>query len=383
VTVRTVSVGGENWRYAPDVPPPSVAERSQAILQAQLLDEVLNAPPAPPVAATTTVKGAVARLAAGGRAGVIGRPALAFFAPAIANAPLDLTVLAQGFLPLELTAKVGAQPGYPNAFAPKDLGTVALHRNPVRIMGRLISRATGPLNGGTVTVTGIWPVLQRPPGAPAAPNGMPAFAGLYADRAAGSIRRRNFTPAALAQTLQRPGSPGDSELRLSDSQGLAVGQVLGIDWGDPERLELIGIAALNPGSTADQPASVTLDHQLRREHAEQSPAARAVPSGGAGPTNAITRPARRGDATVWTAGLAGIGAATTAIQISGAPAPDEYQPTTTYAADSGLEGDYVLPPIHRIATLELTATHPTKSPLVRQVSLIWNASVQTVDFLFP
>jgi len=383
MTVRAIQAGGKEWRYAPDVPPPTGAERSQVILQARLVDEVLGSPPSLPIAVTTTVRDAVARLTDGGRVGVIGRPALIYFEGSIANGPADLKISALGFLPLELDTTLGPQPGYPDNFTPRDLGLVALHRSPVRLAGRVVSRSTGPLIGATVTISAVWPVLQHPPGPPDPPNAMPLFAGLYRDRPIGTMRRRNFLPAAQVKRLERPATGGNTTLRLSDSIGIAPTQVLAIDYEDTGRLEYININAIDPGSTPDQPALVTLDHALRRDHAEGTLVARALPSGGAGPANPIGRAARRGDTTLWTSSLSGIGPATTTIEISGGP-PAEYQPTTPYSTTSGSDGSFSLAPIHRVAIAQLTVAHASQpAPIVRAVALTWNAATQIEDFIFP
>lgn len=384
MTVSAIMAGGNMWQYAPDDPQPSIAARSQVIMQARLVDEILDTPPTQPLTATTTVIGAIARAVAGGRVGVIGRPSLTYFAPAIANGKADLLVTGDGFLPLQLETTLGAQPGYPDAFTFPDLGAVALHRTPVRLAGRVISRTLGPLNAATIAITAVWPVLEQPAGPPAAPDAMPLLAGLYRDRVVGTVRRRNFTQGAPDKTLMRPASTGTSLIRLSDSIGLAAGQVLGIEFGDPERLELIGITSIDAGSTADQPADITLDHPVRRDHPEGALAARAVPNGVVGPANLIARPARTGDSTIWLSGLNGIAAGTTSIEISGGLAPDEYQPTTTYSVTSLGLGQYVLPPIHRIAAAEMTVTHATQpTPIVRKVMLAWNSATQIEDFVFP
>lgn len=372
------------WRFSPDEPAPRRAHRSQALLRAQLVDEVSNQPLGVTATVATTVPGAVAKVAAGGLAGLAGCPALLFHPPALPATELDLSVTAPGYLPLQLRAGLGAQPGYPNAFAPIDFGAVALHRLPARIGGRVASRSAGSLVGAEVTVIGVWPVLARPVPAAIAPLAMPCFAGLYADRTLGAtVRRRNFTPAVQVKQLLRPAAAGTRELRLSDRVGLSVGNVLAVAFGDEERTEYVAIAALEATSTADQAATVTLEHPLRRPQLAGTQAARAV-SGPAGAANALARPARAGDATVWTSALAGIGAATTAIEIAGGGAATEYQPSRTYAAVTGSSGEFVLPPIHRLASLRLRVTHPGQpSPIERTLTLAWNTPRQREDFLFP
>jgi hypothetical protein len=386
MTTRTVLAGDAAWSFSPEVPPPTVADRSQAILRLRLIDETTGQAPALPVAAATTLPGGVARASSGGLVGVVGQPSVAFYAPAIATAHVDLRVTAAGFLPLAIDRPIGAQPGYPNAFATVDLGDVALHRAPSWLSGRMVSRATGPLSGGTVLVSGIWARMQHPAIPPAAPNAMPCYAGLYSDRdTSATVARRNFTPAAAVKALLLPGVAGDLTLKASDSVGIAAGDVVAIDPGDPERVEFIGIASIAAGSSTDQPATLTLDFPLRRDHPQQATLARAVPGPG-GPANAVTLAARAGDTTVWTAGLAGIGAGTTAIEIAGGGAgfKTEYQPSAWYRTATGGEGDYSLPPIHRAAAIELTATHASQpNPLIRTVVLGWGQTTVITDFVYP
>jgi hypothetical protein len=384
VTATTLEAAGQVWRYAPDDPQPTIAERSQVILQAQLTDEVLEAAPTQPLSVSTSVRGAIARAIEGGRVGVIGRPGLTYFAPAIFNGIADLSIRADGFLPLKLESTLGAQPGYPDAFAFRDLGLIALHRRPVRLTGRVVSRSAGALSLATVAITAVWPVLEQPAGPADAPDAMPLLSGLYSDRTTGSVRRRNFTPAPEGKTLTRPAVAGDKVIRLSDSVNISAGQVLGVEFGDAERLELIGITSVNSGSTPDQPAEFNLDHPLHRSHPQHAFAARAVPTGGVGPANLIARTARRGDATIWLSGLNGIAAGTSSIAISGGPDPDEFQPTTTYSVKSLSLGQYTLPPIHRVAAVQLTVSHSTQpAPIVRKVMLAWNSATQIEDFVFP
>lgn len=385
MSATTIQAGGKSWRYASDDPQPTIAERSQVILQAQLIDEVLNRAPTQPLSVTTRVPGAIARSGGGGRVGVIGRPALIYHAPDIKDGEADLMVVADGFLPLHLKEKLGTQPAtYPHAFDPRDLPTVPLHRRPVRLTGRVVSQAAGPLSGASVAITRVWAVLRQPAGPATQPNAMPLLAGLYRDRKTGTARRQNFSTAPEEKRLLRPAAAGDVAVRLSDRINLGPGQVLAIEFGDPERTEFVGIAGIPGGATADRPTDVILDHPLRRSHPKAAIAARAVTSGGTGPANNITRPARQSDATIWLAGLGGIGPGTSSIVISGAGQPDEYQPTMPYAAASLTEGQYVLPPIHRVAAVQMTVSHASQpTPIVRKVMLAWNVATQFEDFVFP
>ena len=386
MTTRTVLAGETSWYFSPEVPPPTVADRSQAILRLRLVDETTGLPPVLAVAAATTLPGATARASDGGLVGVVGQPSVAFYAPTIATARVDLTVTAAGFLAITLDEAVGAQPGYPDAFAAMDLGDVMLHRAPTWLSGRMVSRSTGPLSGGTVRVSGVWARMQHPAAAAAAPDAMPCYAGIYADRdTSATMARRNFTPSAATKSLLLPGVAGDITLRLSDSVGIAAGDVVAVEPGDPERLEYIGIHSIAAGSSADQPATLTLDFPLRRDHREGAVVTRAI-AGAGGPTNPLSLAARRGDASVWTTSLGGIGASTSAIEITGGGVglQPEYQPSARYQTSSGTEGDYALPPIHRVAAVELTATHASQpNPLKQIVVLGWGQTTVITDFVFP
>lgn len=386
MTTRIILAGETSWSFSPEAPPPTLADRSQAILRLRLVDETTSQPPALPVAAATTLPGATARAGDGGLVGVVGQPSVAFYAPTIATAHVDLAVSAAGFLPILFDKTVGAQPGYPDAFAAVDLGDVLLHRMPSWLSGRMVSRTAGPLSGGTINVSGVWPRMQHPAAAAVAPDAMPCYAGIYADRdTSATVVRRNFTTAAATKVLLRPGVAGDASLRVSDSIGIAAGDVVAIEPGDPERLEYIGIKSIAAGSSADQPAMLTLDFALRRDHPEGAVATRAVP-GASGTANPLALPARRGDATVWMTALAGIGAATSAIEIAGGGVglQPEYQPSARYRAVTGAEGDYALPPIHRVAAVELTASHASQpNPMKRTAVLGWGQTTVITDFVFP
>jgi hypothetical protein len=382
MTVRTVISDAGAWRFAPDDPPP-VADRSQAILQARVVDEVTGIPPTTALAVATSLAGAVARSSSGGRVGVVGRPRLSFPDISVALAKADLSIAAAGFLPLKVSSPMGPQGGYPDAFTAPDLGDLALRRAPSRLTGRVVSLALGPLSAASVRIVGVWPQQAAITGPASPPNGMPMLSGAYADRTGGAtLRRRNFTAAVELKSLWKPAVAGDSTVVLSDRLAIGVGDVLAVEPGDPERVEFITLTGVDTTSSADQPARFTLAFPLRRDHAEGVSGVRAVPGPG-GAANAVTRTIAAGDVTAWTAGLAGIGAATTAIEISGGAAT-EFHATAIYEASTGPAGDYRLPPIHRVAHVQLRVAHPSQpSPIIRAVTLEWGRTDVVADFVFP
>jgi hypothetical protein len=383
VSVRTIVADNRAWRFVPDDTPPD-AGRQQILLQARLIDELTGMPARAPITATTTMKDVRAAAVEGANVGLVGGPGALFALPHLPTVELDLGISASGFLPLNLVAPVGAQPDFPNSFRAIPLGDVALRRVPTQLRGRVVSRTSGPRANATVQVEGIWRQLTDTTGAAAAANFVGLWSGVYADRPAGStLSASDLTPVAATQQLLLPAQTGATILRLSDRQGLGVGDVLAIESGDPERQEFIPIAAVDAASSPDQPADVTLAHPLRRTHRDGAAVVRAVP-GASGPANALTDPARAGDVTVFLAGLTGLGAATRTVVLAGGTVSPEYHGLGLYAAQSGGEGDFVLPPLHRVAQLRLRAEHAAEPQPARiDVALDWGASELVRDLVFP
>lgn len=378
-TLRIAS-DGATWDWAP--PDPVLAgERFRAIMEVSLVDEVTDRPFDGRARVSTSLAHATARITAN-LAGISGRPS-ALFAPAgIAAAPLDLAIEALGYLRLDLHSTMGAQPGFPAAFAPRQLGTVALHRTPTTLFGRVMAANGTPLVGATVTLTGVWRTLAATGGAAQTPDLMPTATGVYADRSgAASLRRRNFTPAVEAKTILGGANAGASEIVLSDRVAIAAGDVLMIEPDLPEA-ELVLITALDTSSSADQPARAQLAFPLSRRRMPGAAAMRAV-SGAGGANNALSRPARRADLSVFTNGLAGIGPGTGAIEISGGgPADPEFHFATQYVATSTTGGAYALPALHRLAAVQLRATHAMlATPIMRRIDLEFGVARQRADLV--
>lgn len=384
MSVVDLKVDQATWRFADDMPPPHLASRSQALLRLQLVDEVLARPPEGGLFAVSQTAGALAKVGFGGRSGLAGRPMLLFDPASLPAARLRMQITGTGFLPLSIDEPLGVQPGYPDAFAPVELGQIALHRQPTRFVGRVASRAAGSLQNAKVTVSGVWRVQQRPVPAMQAANVMPALAGVYADRPLGAqLRRHNFTLAAAAKTLVLSVAAGSDRVCVSDSVGLVANQILAIEPGDADRVEYVGIAVIDPVTSDDQAAWLTLDLPLRRSHGEATTVTRAVPSS-VGGNVALSLAARVGDQSIWPASLAGFGPATNAVALSGGGQPTEYHASRIYEATSNSFGEFALPSIHRCASVQLTVTHATQvNPIVRSVQLGWNAERQREDFLFP
>ncbi|MEX2631492.1 MAG: hypothetical protein WD341_16280 [Tistlia sp.] len=383
MTSTLVTAGGLDWQYWAETAPPAAA-RYQVIARAQLVDELTGAPPRVPARASTPLRGLDACASAGGLVGLAGRPAALYPDPWPGVAPrVALAVEAAGFLPLSLAADLPPQPGFPASFLPLDFGTVGLHRRPTAIGGRAVDAAGAPVAGATVAVTGAWATVEALLGPSAAPNGVSLWAGLYADRPAGAtLRRRTLSILAGPKRLLQAAAAGATRLKLSNRQGLLLNRPLAIEPGDPERTEYLSVAAIDTTSSDDQPAWVTLHHPLARPHPAGVEVARTgfnVP----GAANPLVRDGRRGDRTLLMAGLAGLSPGNPTIEISGGPAAEEYHGFALWQAPTGPDGRYRLPPIHRLAHLELTASGGGQpQPARRLVTLVGEAEA-IADLVFP
>ena len=382
MTARILTAAGKTWRFSADDLPP-LAEELQVVLEATLFDESTGAAPIAPVTVTTGVPG-LTPSAVDGVAGLVGRP-LACYAPgAVAGAPLDMRLTAPGFIALDLSGTLPAQPGYPDAFAPCDLGNVSLHRAPTAISGRVVSHTHVPRAAATVTLSGFWPAQADLLNPKSVPNIIALSQGLYRERPAGAtLVRQDVTAAspAEAKTLLIAAAAGSDRLRLSDQQGLAVGTLLIVDIVD--RVEIIAVNAIvEAGATADQPATAVLDHPLRIDHRAGVRVIRGV-AAAAGAANLVTRPGHPGDVSVYLDGMLNIDGTMTTARISSAGLADEYHGAIIYRATSDASGYFRLPPIHRAAQIELRATHAAEPlPLTRPVTLDWNAGDLVLDLVF-
>jgi hypothetical protein len=375
------------WRLAPDTPPPPVAAYAQEILVMLVLDEITGLPPEAVLTASSTTTGLLARVDSDGYAGLAGVPLTRFPATSVVGAALQLTLSGAGYLTRSVTSALPAQPGYPEAFFPANLGTVTLHRAPVSLTGRVVDVTSAPLSAAAVTVDGIWPTLVSMQNAvPAAPNLIALLSPLYADRdATATVAAQALTAAAATKTLLLPGNVGDNRLRLSDQVGLAAGSIIGLDQADPQRGEYVSVASITQGGlTAAQPATALLDYPLARPHAA-GVAAIPMTLGASGTANALSSAAQSGDVTLFPATMGGLNASMSAVVIAGGgPAPAEYHAAGIYLASSDANGHVVLSPLHRLAQLNLRVHHPSQATdLISTVVLPFGAAMLTLDLAFP
>jgi hypothetical protein len=384
MTLLPVLDAVSGWRLARDGPTPA-AGWPQALMSVAVLDEITGLPPtAAPIASTKTA--GVFAWASETLAGLVGRPISLFLPGFITNVPLELELSGSGYLPLSLSGSFTAEPGYPDAFAPIDLGTVSLHRDPVMISGRTVSHSGVVRAGATVSLDGVWLTLADLANSPTAPNLVSLGSPLYVDRdPTATIAAQPMSPVlAETKTLLSPANVSDASLVLSDQVGLAIGSVIAIDSQDPARTEYLAVtsvASLGPGPTF--PATVNLTVAPGRPHAR---GASAIPMtlGTAGAANGLSLAARAGDVTLLTSAVTGLSAAQTPVVVSGSGAPAEYHLASPIGGSSGLDGYVTVPPAHRVVQLRLRVHHPSEpTDLIRDVMLPLGVDTLTLDFVFP
>jgi hypothetical protein len=256
---------------------------------------------------------------------------------------------------------LAGDPFVADAFAPLDLGDLALRRQPVQVRGRTVARTVAgstPVPNATVRVSRLWrtaaDVRNHVPPVAARIAGL--WPGVYAERAAATA----VTPIAPAtaagdgKLLAAGAVAGAGAVQLTDGVNLVAGtSVVAIDAGDASRHERLAVTALAPGFSPQEPAAATLRYPLRQAHAAGAPVARIVPGAPVGLAKQLADGALPGDRTVFLDDPA-LPAATGTVRID-AGANAEYQQYALFDVTSDADGYYTLPPLHRVAQVEVEA----------------------------
>lgn len=358
---RVVQTTERSYLFSPDDPVP-LAGRLWAVVKVRVRDEMTGEPPTGLITARVKQRNLKPRVAADGMVVVTGVPQRDFSMLDVTPTPypINLTIAAEGYVPQEVEVKYPADPTFPASFTPRPLVNVLLHREPVVITGRLVrlnGSKTVPLAGATVTFTGIWrtppPATVVVPADP--PNLVSLVPPLYAERTTGTghLRRRNL-PEVVGDDkfLLEAVLAGSKEIRLTNRLNLTVGDILLIDAEQPDIAEFIAISTITGASTPDQPASITLRYPLAHTH-PRSAVVREVNPQPIGGTKDFAVDAIIGDTTVFLKDIAGLAPATE-VEVFGGSL-DEYHSLKRFSVTSDADGYYRLPPLSRVAQLEIHA----------------------------
>lgn len=365
---RTEIIKDVAYDYCPDALP-AVADRIQSLMHGRFMDELTGNPVNARLHVRSSMTQVSARSSADGVAGLVANPARQFPGLAATTVALNMTVTGRHFLSQTFPGSlgpfntgVGDPADFPHYFAPVDLGDVGLHRVATVIGGRCVHNngvARLPLANVTVEITGLWhqfPAASIDPLAVVeAPDILSLLHGLYTGRHAGvdQVRQRTLLPqAGEEKTLLFPVSSGATRVRLSDRVNLSPGQLLAIESEDIDRVEYLQMTAVEGASGATQAATVTLAYPLLKSHRNGVSAVRVNPQP-AGAANNLLRDGIPGDQTLFLDALSGLG--NSSVEISGFGAP-EYHRVHLYSVVSDGDGYFSLPPLSRVAMMQLHAS---------------------------
>lgn len=361
--------------------------KTWAVLQARVLDEITGQPPLCDISIQTPFLGLSPRASSGGLLAFAAIPVRVFPALKTQSYTVPVTIQADGYIPLFRSVTIVATPAFPATFTPTDLGTLNLHRLPTVIAGRVVLN-TGTefqgIAGAKVSLTGVW---QTPPPAnlvvpPDPPDVVSLTPGLYFDRPQAGTQVQGLAlgvPGSDKQLLLEA-EAGQTLLRLSDRSGIVIGDILAIDAVDPQRTEYITIHSIAGASTADQPATITLDAPLRSAHRPEA-IVHQVPFNNVGAATGLTRDAITGDVCLFVNGVGNLGGAAFVAISTGGGAP-EYHATGYFSALSDAQGFFRWPPMSRVAQCGLRAHDGVHADLDLTLSPDYPEEESRIDFVF-
>jgi hypothetical protein len=350
----------------------------QAVVLLQAVDELTGRPLQVPVGVTTSSPALTGGWSELGVAGLVGVPAQAMPLLDTQSYALDVTVSVDGYMPWTGTATIPMQVGFPATFAGVDLGGIALRRQPVTIEVTALSldlhNRPQTLAGAEIRITQVWRHVADLGGAGVAAPMIGVPLGLSQSCPTGTaLDSVSLFPAAEpVRRLARGTAPGDVVMDVDRLGALVVGDLVGLDLADLDRREYLPLSGVVGSTDPGSPTSVESATPVRTTHAT-SATARRVPAPPAAPPDAtLTEPARTGDATLFVDTVAPF-ATVEVLRVSDVSISDEYVDAHLYDGITDPAGFLRMPPISRVAALELTAT---KGPLAATVLF-------TPDYLSP
>jgi hypothetical protein len=396
MTRRTIQANGRIYTFSPDDAVP-LSERTWALVRARLVDEITGEPPRSAMTIKAEEPGFIPRVASDGLVGLIGIPRRVFPKLATQSYTINVAVTAEGYIPLHTTVKVEQDANFPDTFTPTDKGDLLLHRESIIIRGRSVlfdkgTSTTKPLPGVTIRVTGIWrtfppATVQGPAAAPDIVSLQPA---LYFPRppegpqppAAVQLSSVNMVPVMGEDKTLLEWVPKDSDsFKLSNRKNIRKGDVLLIDPLEPDSMEFLPIASIAGASTDDQPARITLTYPLAHPHRDGS-LVRKVLVQATGVNNQFAQKAIVGDTCVFLASMNNLSSATT-VEITDGSNPDEYHNLSIFSTKSDPAGYFHLPPLSRVAQLEMQADDGGIHKTITQVfSPDYSLRENHIDFIF-
>jgi len=372
----------ENYQYviAPDVDLP-IAQRAWAVVITRLIDELTDDEPAGWMGLECSNRNFTTRIGTGGFAGVAAIPLKAMPLHAFMPYPMTLSVTADEYVADSKDITIAADVLFPASFTPVNLGDWPFHRKPVSIYGSVnLAAATGPapVPGAAISITSLWRKVGLPPAAlaPLSLSGVLAAAR----PAASTVQVYSMTPTGTTYQLVKEAGPGSTSALFSNTLGLAVGNVVGFDLGDPDLEEYATVLSISGSVNPAQPATVQFTFPLQFLHFSLAQISQVTPAP-TGAVNNVAVDAIAGDRVLLlNSPIAGI-ATGDVVAINGGTATTEYQSAAVFSVASDALGNYRLPLLSRVAQLELTANDGVHAPLPQLVLPKYGNPDFRVDFL--
>jgi len=343
---------------------PRAGDRYQSIVIAQFVDEITGSPIAGAIRVETDLTGARPKSVRDGICGLAGIPSRHF--PELDTQPyeFDLSVEVGGFVPFDARIVVPQQPNFPDEFLGVDLGLVDLRRLPVTIVVRTLQldgqNRRVPLPGAMVEIASIWRTTQDLSGASISPDIVALRPPLYAGRPqpGTTLEPVTMTPVAEPErVLVRPAEPGANVIEVGRTGGLLSGSIVGIDASDADRVEYVEVDTVVGPSDPESPAALTLSFPVRYRHREGAPVQEMTVAPLGPPAANLGVAGRPGDATVIVDAVASFVTAPV-VRVSGGSPPDEFVTALAYQVTTDAEGYGHLPPLTRVAAVEIEASAP-------------------------
>jgi len=295
---------------------------------------------------------------------------------------------------------------FPDAFATGPATVLALRRTPVRIVGRVVARDTTantstPVANVLVEVSDFWRTRAAIGANPA--NGSmtdpnPAQRQFAVSVSPGTLAARGV--GGTLGTIALPTVPGDDRLlarpvaadrtridvasrqNLQPPPAPLANRLLLIAPADAAAAEYQTVAALEPVGAVDEPARITVDLPLRRGHGAATRVSRINAPAVLPPAPRALRDATApGDRCVFLDDLATLAGSGT-VRLTGGGAADEFQRYERLSAISDVNGDFRLPPVHRIARLALTIDDGAGNVQTIEVDPAYGEPEQRVDVVY-
>jgi hypothetical protein len=338
-----------------------VSRRIWAIIGTNLIDEITGEPPKSKVSIGVNNPRLNPNVVRDGIVSIVGIPEDVFPNLANQNYSIQLKVKAEGYIPHHKEVTITRNIDFPHNFAPTEIGSLFLHRNPVTIKGRTVAtngNTTTPISDVSVSITGVWRAF--PPAnieLPAdSPNVVSLQPPLYLSRnAATSFLRRMEMTSVVGEDkyLLEQVDSGISNLRLSNRVNLAPGDIISIDVSSLDLVEYLSIDAVSGASTVDQPSNIKVIPAVSYPHRTNALVRKIIPQI-PGVLNPFDQDAIAGDSCVFMASLDDLDSATV-VEVSGGGKPVEYHIISRFSVISDGNGYYRLPSISRIAQFEVHA----------------------------